>query len=69
MKTERIRVCFYNVDLGKNSPKEDGILGEDMNIVQQKSFHQRGSALVNPSVAFEYNTTAFLRNILKSDCS
>lgn len=49
-KTERIRVCFYKVDLGRNSLKEDGIFGEDIKIVQPKSFHQRGSAHVNLTV-------------------
>lgn len=51
MNTERVRVFFYSVDLGRNSLKEDGIAGEDTNIVQLKSFHQRGSAHVNLTVA------------------
>lgn len=50
MKTERVRVYFYNVELGRNSLKEDRIVGEDMNI-QPKSFHQRGSAHVYLTVA------------------
>lgn len=53
---DRIRVFLYGVDLGRNSLKEDGIVGEDTNIVQLKSFHQRGSAPVNLTVAPLMNT-------------
>lgn len=56
VKAERILKSMLSQCRLGNSFKEDGIFGEDINIVQPKSSYPRGSAHINLTVASLANT-------------